>query len=83
MPEGSVGKLQITKSGRMRLALGSVDIAIESGVNEGSMAEVVSIPLENKDAGDFIVLGKIYQKMIMHPILTDSEKEVKNEETSE
>ncbi|CAL1281450.1 unnamed protein product [Larinioides sclopetarius] len=83
MPEGPVGKLQITKSGRMRLVFGSVDIAIESGVNEGSLAEVVSMSLANKDEGDFIVLGKIYHKMIMHPILTDSEKEIKSEETSE
>ncbi|KAF8782042.1 DNA-directed RNA polymerase III subunit RPC4 like protein [Argiope bruennichi] len=78
MPEGSLGKFQIMKSGRMRLALGSVDIAIENGMNEGSTAEVVSVPLAN-DEGDFIVLGKIWQKMIMSPILFDSEREIKNE----
>ncbi|GIY95496.1 DNA-directed RNA polymerase III subunit RPC4 [Caerostris extrusa] len=69
-PEGYLGKLQVLKSGRMRLVFGSISLAVDLEVNEERLSEVVSIPVEDKN-GDFIVLGKVSQRIIPHPILED------------
>ncbi|GFQ92304.1 DNA-directed RNA polymerase III subunit RPC4, partial [Trichonephila clavata] len=80
VPDGHVGKLQIMKSGRMKFVFGSIDIAIEKGLNE-SFSEVVSIPLINNFDGDIIFLGKICEKMVLHPIFNhlEEEKQIKKE----
>ncbi|GIY15011.1 DNA-directed RNA polymerase III subunit RPC4 [Caerostris darwini] len=69
-PEGYLGKLQVMKSGQMRLVFGSISLAVDLEVNEERLSEVVSIPVEDKN-GDFIVLGKVSQRIIPHPILED------------
>ncbi|KFM70688.1 DNA-directed RNA polymerase III subunit RPC4, partial [Stegodyphus mimosarum] len=67
--EGHIGKLQILKSGRMLLSLGSVKFTLENASPADSLWEVASVHIRNKNCGDVSVLGKIEEKFTVRPLL--------------
>ncbi|XP_054710878.1 uncharacterized protein LOC129220479 [Uloborus diversus] len=67
MSDGRIGKLQVLKSGKMRLVMGSFMFTLETGSNSESLMEAVSIRTKDENDGDIVVLGKIERSMIVSP----------------
>lgn len=66
LPEGFIGKLQILKSGKARLKLGSVYLDVELGTKVGFQQDLVSINASERD-GDMIVLGRVQDNLVCRP----------------
>lgn len=68
LPEGQIGKLQIMKSGRLRLVLGECKFWLHEGVKINFIEElaVVKTDCENK-TGEIVNLGRILDRIIVVP----------------
>ncbi|KAG1702406.1 DNA-directed RNA polymerase III subunit RPC4 [Nymphon striatum] len=64
LPEGLVGKIEITKSGKARLKLGSMNFAVEIGVQTKFLEDLVSIKVPEEGTGDMTVLGHVKPHLI-------------------
>lgn len=65
-PEGYVGKLQVMKSGRVRLLLGTVSLSVDTGTHLSFHQELTSVRLGHGEA-HFSVLGPVIHKLICVP----------------
>lgn len=67
-PEGYVGKLQVLKSGRTRLLLGSVALTLEMGTLLSFHQDLACLRLpEETGSGDMTILGQVPHKLICLP----------------
>ncbi|KAL1439947.1 hypothetical protein MTO96_009774 [Rhipicephalus appendiculatus] len=66
-PEGYVGKLQVMKSGRVRLVLGAVSLSVDTGTHLSFHQELTSMRLSEDGEADFSVLGHVLHKLICLP----------------
>ncbi|XP_054717466.1 DNA-directed RNA polymerase III subunit RPC4-like [Uloborus diversus] len=66
LSEGHIGKLQLLKSGKIRLILGALKFDLDSITPLISKHEVVSIRT-NTDAGEMVTLGNMEQKIMFDP----------------
>ncbi|XP_037528819.1 DNA-directed RNA polymerase III subunit RPC4 isoform X1 [Rhipicephalus sanguineus] len=66
-PEGYVGKLQVMKSGRVRLVLGAVALSVDTGTHLSFHQELTSVRLSEVGEADFSVLGHVLHKLICLP----------------
>uniref|UniRef100_G3MMB1 DNA-directed RNA polymerase III subunit RPC4 n=1 Tax=Amblyomma maculatum TaxID=34609 RepID=G3MMB1_AMBMU len=65
-PEGYIGKLQVMKSGRVRLVLGSVALTVDMGTNLTFHQELMSLRA-TQDGADISILGQVLYKLICLP----------------
>ncbi|KAL3220176.1 hypothetical protein MRX96_030003 [Rhipicephalus microplus] len=65
-PEGYVGKIQVMKSGRVRLVLGTVSLSVDTGTHLSFHQELTSVRLGHGEA-HFSVLGPVIHKLICVP----------------
>ncbi|XP_075556230.1 RNA polymerase III subunit C53 isoform X2 [Dermacentor variabilis] len=66
-PEGYIGKLQVMKSGRVRLVLGTVALSVDTGTHLSFHQELISVRLSEVGGADVSVLGHILNKLICLP----------------
>ncbi|XP_050051719.1 DNA-directed RNA polymerase III subunit RPC4 [Dermacentor andersoni] len=66
-PEGYIGKLQVMKSGRVRLVLGTVALSVDTGTHLSFHQELMSVRLSEVGGADVSVLGHILNKLICLP----------------
>uniref|UniRef100_A0A1E1XCU1 Putative dna-directed rna polymerase iii subunit rpc4 n=1 Tax=Amblyomma aureolatum TaxID=187763 RepID=A0A1E1XCU1_9ACAR len=65
-PEGYIGKLQVMKSGRVRLVLGSVALTVDMGTNMSFHQELMSLRVA-EGVADISILGQVMYKLICLP----------------
>lgn len=65
-PEGYIGKLQVLKSGKTRLVLGSLVLDVKMGAPFSTLQDLVSIRTGMGD-GDMTVLGHVHHKLVCMP----------------
>lgn len=66
-PEGYVGKLQVLKSGRVRLLLGAVALTVDTGTRTSFRQDLISLRLSESGGADASVLGQVQYKLICLP----------------
>lgn len=66
LPEGYIGKLQIMRSGKVKLIMGSMEYRLDSINSLRSKHEAVCIKT-NSNGGDLTVLGYPQQKLSFVP----------------
>lgn len=66
-PEGYVGKLQVLKSGRVRLLLGAVALTVDVGTRTSFRQDLVSLRLSEPGDANTSVLGQVQYKLICLP----------------
>lgn len=66
-PEGYIGKLQVMKSGRVRLVLGTVALSVDLGTHLSFHQELMAVRLSEVGGADVSVLGHILNKLICLP----------------
>ncbi|XP_077536319.1 DNA-directed RNA polymerase III subunit RPC4-like isoform X1 [Haemaphysalis longicornis] len=66
-PEGYVGKLQVLKSGRVRLLLGAVALTVNMGTRTSFRQDLISFRLSESGGADASVLGQVQYKLICLP----------------
>ncbi|KAG8196525.1 hypothetical protein JTE90_003543 [Oedothorax gibbosus] len=70
--EGRIGKLQIFRSGKMRLVTGSMTMSVETTSEIQTLCEIASVSVGNsRENGDIAVLGRINQKLVLRPFLEE------------
>lgn len=68
IPEGCIGKIQLMRSGRAYLKLGSVSLPITMGTQVGFKQELISVQLnEHEKTGKMINLGQVKARVVMTP----------------
>ncbi|KAK8778909.1 hypothetical protein V5799_019750 [Amblyomma americanum] len=65
-PEGYIGKLQVMKSGRVQLVLGSVALIVDMGTSMAFHHELMSLRVK-EGAADICILGQVMHKLICLP----------------
>ncbi|XP_061087852.1 DNA-directed RNA polymerase III subunit RPC4 [Conger conger] len=75
--EGSIGKLQIRKSGRVQLALGEIVMDVSEGAAFSFLQQLVSVRLSEGLAGDMSILGNVKHKLVCSPDFEALLQEVK------
>lgn len=66
--DGCIGKLQVLRSGRTRLQLGSILLDVEMGAPAGFLQDVVAVEMSGSDQhNDMSVLGHIRHKLVISP----------------
>lgn len=66
-PEGYVGKLQVLKSGRVRLLLGDVALTVDVGTRMSSRHDLISLRMPEFGGADAYNLGQVKHKLICLP----------------
>ena len=68
-PEGLVGKIQVLKSGRVRMVIGTdIVLNIAAGTPCSFLQDVVAVHLDQKkESGDMTVLGELTHKVVCSP----------------
>ncbi|CAN7994142.1 unnamed protein product, partial [Ixodes hexagonus] len=66
-PEGYVGKLQVLRSGRSRLLLGSVALTLERGTLVSFQQDLASLKVTPEEGGHLTILGQVPHKLICLP----------------
>lgn len=66
-PEGYVGKLQVLRSGRSRLLLGSVALTLERGTLVSFQQDLASLTVTPEEGGHLTILGQVPHKLICLP----------------
>ncbi|XP_026272115.1 DNA-directed RNA polymerase III subunit RPC4 isoform X3 [Frankliniella occidentalis] len=68
IPEGCIGKIQIMRSGRAHLKLGSVSMPITMGTQVGFKQDLISINLDDYEkTGKMINLGQVRARVVVTP----------------
>lgn len=68
IPEGSVGKIQLMKSGRAFLKLGSVSLPLSMGTQVGFKQDLISVKLDDQEKnGKMINLGQVRARVVLTP----------------
>lgn len=65
-PEGYIGKLQVLKSGKTRLVLGSLVLDVKMGAPFSTLQDLVSVRT-GMSGGDMTVLGHVHHKLVCMP----------------
>lgn len=78
-PEGYIGKLQVMKSGRVRLVLGSVALTVDMGTNVTFHQELMSLRM-TEGAADISILGQVMYKLICLPEMEELLKPADSED---
>uniref|UniRef100_A0A131XBX3 Putative dna-directed rna polymerase iii subunit rpc4 n=1 Tax=Hyalomma excavatum TaxID=257692 RepID=A0A131XBX3_9ACAR len=66
-PEGYVGKMQVMKSGHIRLVLGAVALSVDTATNLTFHQELTSVRLSEVGEADVSVLGDVLHRLICLP----------------
>lgn len=70
LPSGKIGKLQIYKSGKMKLIIGDVSFHVATGMPCNFLQEVVAI---SEKSQKYYQLGEITKRMVCYPDIVNSE----------
>lgn len=69
-PSSKIGKLQIYKSGKMKLIIGDVSFHVATGMPCNFLQEVVAI---SEKSGKYYQIGEITKRMVCYPDIVNSE----------
>ncbi|XP_034252885.1 DNA-directed RNA polymerase III subunit RPC4 isoform X2 [Thrips palmi] len=68
IPEGSIGKIQLMRSGRAFLKLGSVSLPLSMGTQVGFKQDLISVKLDDQEkGGKMINLGQVRARVVLTP----------------